>query len=106
MGRALLVKRVEIEGWRTAEAASAGGVSIRTAYKWLALRAGGERMRVAYRLDVGDRSPALRLVHLHVGRLERVPFEGSVTHGDGAPGLTTALAHKFDAARFASNALG
>ncbi len=44
-GRALLVKRIEEEGWRTAAAARASGVSVRTAYKWLArFRAGGERM--------------------------------------------------------------
>lgn len=44
-GRALLVKRMIEEGWPAAEAAKAAGVSIRTAYKWLArYRAGGERM--------------------------------------------------------------
>ena len=44
-GRALLVKRIEMEGWPAAEAAEAAGVSVRTAYKWLArFRAGGERM--------------------------------------------------------------
>ena len=44
-GRALLVKRIIEEGWPVAEAAKAAGVSIRTAYKWLArYRAGGERM--------------------------------------------------------------
>jgi transposase InsO family protein len=43
-GRALLVKRVESEGWRVSEAAKATGVSTRTAYKWLArYRVGGER---------------------------------------------------------------
>ena len=51
-GRALLVKRVENESWRVAAAAEAGGVSTRTAYKWLArYRAGGERM-------LADRSSA------------------------------------------------
>ena len=44
-GRALLVKRIVEDGWPVAEAARAAGVSIRTAYKWLArYRAGGERM--------------------------------------------------------------
>ncbi|KAB2839769.1 MAG: helix-turn-helix domain-containing protein, partial [Burkholderiales bacterium] len=44
-GRALLVKRVDSEGWGVAEAASAAGVSERTAFKWLARsRSGGERM--------------------------------------------------------------
>jgi transposase InsO family protein len=42
-GRLLLVQRVRRQGWRVAEAASAAGVSKRTAYKWLArYRAGGE----------------------------------------------------------------
>jgi transposase InsO family protein len=42
-GRALLIERVTIEGWRVAAAAAAAGVSARTAYKWLARhRAGGE----------------------------------------------------------------
>jgi transposase InsO family protein len=41
-GRALLVQRVTVEGWRVADAARAAGVSVRTAYKWLARhRAGG-----------------------------------------------------------------
>jgi hypothetical protein len=35
-GRLLLVQRVRRQGWRVAEAASAAGVSKRTAYKWLA----------------------------------------------------------------------
>ena len=42
-GRALLVSRVESERWRVCDAASAAGVSERTACKWLArYRAGGE----------------------------------------------------------------
>jgi transposase InsO family protein len=44
-GRALLVDRIEREGWRVAEAARAAGISARTASKWLArFRAGGEAM--------------------------------------------------------------
>jgi transposase InsO family protein len=44
-GRALLVRRIEEEGWPAARAAAAAGVSERTAYKWLArYRTGGERM--------------------------------------------------------------
>ena len=33
--RALLVERVEVEGWSASAAASAAGLSVRTAYKWL-----------------------------------------------------------------------
>jgi len=41
-GRALLVHRIGVEGWRVADAAHAAGISARTAYKWLARhRAGG-----------------------------------------------------------------
>src|SRR5512137_1105715 len=35
VGRALLVRRVTLEGWPVGEAAEAAGVSPRTAYKWL-----------------------------------------------------------------------
>jgi transposase InsO family protein len=42
-GRALLVERIDNDGWAVAQAALAAGVSERTAYKWLArYRAGGE----------------------------------------------------------------
>jgi transposase InsO family protein len=42
-GRALLVARVRDQGWRVEDAALAAGVSVRTAYTWLARwRAGGE----------------------------------------------------------------
>jgi transposase InsO family protein len=42
-GRALLVGRVREQGWRVEDGARAAGVSVRTAYKWLArYRAGGE----------------------------------------------------------------
>lgn len=44
-GRVLLVKRVRDAGWRVADAARAAGISVRTAYKWLArFHEGGERM--------------------------------------------------------------
>jgi transposase InsO family protein len=44
-GRALLVRRIVEEGWRVAAAAAAAGVSVRTAYTWLARwRSGGARM--------------------------------------------------------------
>ena len=42
-GRLLLVQRVRSQGWRVTDAALAAGISVRTAYKWLArYRAGGE----------------------------------------------------------------
>jgi transposase InsO family protein len=40
--RALLVHRIRQDGWETSEAAEAAGISVRTAYKWLArYRTGG-----------------------------------------------------------------
>jgi len=70
-GRALLVKRVTVEGWRVADAAAAAGVSVRTAYKWLArFRAGGERM-----LEDRSSAPARcchRLADETVAEIERL----------------------------------
>ncbi len=42
-GRLLMVRRIEKEGWRVAEAAAAAGLSRRRAYEWLRrYSAGGE----------------------------------------------------------------
>jgi transposase InsO family protein len=44
-GRALMISRILVEGWKVADAAAAAGLSERRAYAWLArFRAGGERM--------------------------------------------------------------
>ena len=44
LGRAVMIRRIEEEGWPVAKAASASGVSRRTAYEWLGRhRRGGER---------------------------------------------------------------
>ncbi|GJE43731.1 IS481 family transposase ISAav5 [Methylobacterium soli] len=51
-GRALLVNRILVEGWRMAEAAQAAGISERSAYKWLA------RFRVGGAGALRDRSSA------------------------------------------------
>jgi transposase len=50
--RALLVDRIRVQHWRPAAAAVAAGVSVRTAYKWLA------RYRFAGRAGLEDRSSA------------------------------------------------
>lgn len=56
-GRVLLVKRIEEDGWRIAAAAEAAGVSVRTAYKWLArFRSGGEA-KLADRSSAPRRTP-------------------------------------------------
>jgi len=42
-GRLLMVRRIEEQGWRVADAASASGLSVRRCYEWLRrYRAGGE----------------------------------------------------------------
>lgn len=44
-GRVLLLRRIIEDGWRVASAAEAAGISVLTAYKWLArYRVGGEAM--------------------------------------------------------------
>jgi transposase InsO family protein len=70
-GRALLVRRIIEEGWPVAAASEAAGISIRTAYKWLArYRAGGE-------MALHDRSSAPgrcrhRLAAATIGEIERL----------------------------------
>src|SRR5260221_475417 len=44
-GRLLMVRRIEEEGWKVADAASAAGLSVRPTHHWLGRdRAGGERV--------------------------------------------------------------
>jgi transposase len=44
-GRLLMVRRIEEQGWKVADAASAARLSVRRTYHWLGrYRAGGERM--------------------------------------------------------------
>lgn len=50
--RALLVSRVQVEHWTPTAAATAAGISVRTAYKWLA------RYRLGGRSELADRSSA------------------------------------------------
>lgn len=75
-GRAFLVSRVRVDGWRVAQAARAAGVSERTAYKWLARdRAGGERMlhdRSSAPARCRHRLPAATLAAIERLRRERL----------------------------------
>lgn len=75
-GRALLVKRIEEEGWAVAEAANAAGVSERTGYKWLArYRAGGEPAladRSSAPLRCPHRLPAATVAAIEELRRERM----------------------------------
>src|SRR5580693_7133929 len=44
LGREMMIRRIEDDGWSVAKAAHASGVSRRTAYEWLGRhRRGGER---------------------------------------------------------------
>ena len=59
-GRALLVRRVQHEGWRMVDACQALGVSVRTGYRWLA------RYRAEGVAGLRDRSSAAhRMPHAH-----------------------------------------
>ena len=77
-GRLLMVRRIEEEGWKVADAASAAGLSVRRTYHWLGrYRAGGEWMLcdrsstpARYRAAV----PAERVIE--IGRLRRQRMTG------------------------------
>jgi transposase InsO family protein len=56
-GRALLVGRIGEHGWPVAQAASAAGVSERTAYKWLARHRAGGAIALHDRRSTPRRSP-------------------------------------------------
>jgi len=70
-GRALLVERVTIEGWRVADAAAAAGVSERTAYKWLARHRAGGKPALHDRRSTPGRCPHRLSVEL-VAAIERL----------------------------------
>jgi transposase InsO family protein len=94
-GRVLLVARVRQQGWRVGDAAGAAGVSVRTAYKWLARwQAGGERA-LRDRSSAPARSPH-RLpteVTAAIGRLRRQRLSGpQIARRLGRPVSTVGLA--------------
>ena len=70
-GRALLVHRVKVEGWRVADSAQAAGVSARTAYKWLARQRAGGAAALHDRRPVPGRCPH-RLAAEIVAAIERL----------------------------------
>jgi transposase InsO family protein len=94
-GRALLVARVRDQGWRVEDAALAAGVSVRTAYRWLARwRAGGEPA-LHDRSSAPARSPR-RLPHevtAEIARLRRQRLSGpQIARKLGRPVSTVGLA--------------
>jgi transposase InsO family protein len=75
-GRLLMVRRIEEQGWKVADAAAAGGLSVRRTYHWLGrYRAGGERM-LCDRSSTPARSrapvPAARVAEIERLRRERM----------------------------------
>jgi transposase InsO family protein len=70
-GRALLIARIEVEGWRVAKAAEAAGVSQRTAYKWLSRYRTGGAAALHDRKPTAARCPH-RLAAERVAEIERL----------------------------------
>jgi transposase InsO family protein len=70
-GRAVMISRIEKEGWLVKRAAEASGVSKRTAYRWLARhRLGGER-RLCDRSSAPRRCPR-RVPEPRVAKIEQL----------------------------------
>ncbi len=75
-GRLLMVRRIEEEGWKVADAASAAGLSVRRTYHWLGrYRAGGERM---LRLVMPRSTVGAVLRRLGLGRLGKLDVKPPV----------------------------
>jgi transposase InsO family protein len=75
-GRLLMVRRIEEQGWRVADAAAAAGLSVRRTYHWLGrYRAGGERMlcdRSSTPARYRDPVPAERVAEIERLRRQRM----------------------------------
>ncbi|WLT31931.1 leucine zipper domain-containing protein [Geothrix sp. PMB-07] len=94
-----MVRRVRRLGWTVKQAAQAAGISVRTAYKWLARRFGMPRSTVGLILRrkglsrwsaLEKKEPPRRyeiaepvgLLHLDIKKLERIQGVGHRIHGD------------------------
>ena len=94
-GRVLLCRRVRRQGWRVRDAARAGGVSERTAYKWLARYRAGGRAALGDRSSAPRRSPHRLAPHLlrEILRLRRRRWTGPrIARSLGLPVSTVGLA--------------
>jgi len=105
-GRLLLVARVRAQGWRVEDAALAAGVSVHTAYKWLARhRAGGERA-LHDRSSAPARSPRRLPADLvvEIERLRRQRLSGpQIARRLGRPASTIGLVlHRLGLGRLAA----
>ena len=94
LGRAVMITRIEQEGWPVARAAEASGVSRRTAYRWLARSTvGAVSRRIALgKLAALDPKPPVigyererpgELIHLDIKKLGRFSRPGHRVTGRG-----------------------
>jgi transposase InsO family protein len=70
-GRAVMMSRIEEQGWPVAKAAEASGVSRRTAYRWLDRHRGGGERRHCDRSSAPRRCPR-RVAERRVAEIERL----------------------------------
>ena len=90
-GRLLMVRRIENENWRLADAAAAAGLSQRRAYEWLRrYRAGGEiALRDRSSAPARSRAPAFSERDAEIERLRRQRLTGDrIAHRLGLPRST------------------
>lgn len=90
-GQLLMVRRIEEEGWKVADAASAAGLSERRAYEWLKrYRAGGEiALHDRSSPPARYRTPAPNLRDAEIERLRRQRMPGDrIAHLLGLPRST------------------
>lgn len=71
LGRAVMISRIEDEGWPVKRAAEASGVSARTAYRWLGRRRRGPSEDFTDRSSAPRRCPR-RVSDLRIGQIERL----------------------------------
>jgi transposase InsO family protein len=71
LGRAVMVSRIDDDGWSVAKAATASGVSCRTAYRWLARHRRGGAFRLHDRSSAPRRCPH-RVSPDRIAQIERL----------------------------------
>jgi transposase InsO family protein len=74
LGRALMISRIEQEGWPVKRAAQASGVSARTAYRWLGRHRRGDERRLHDRSSAPRRCPR-KVPAERVAEIERLRRE-------------------------------
>lgn len=71
LGRAVMISRIEDEGWPVRRAAEASGVSARTGYRWLARHRLGGEQRLCDRSSAPRRCPR-RVPELRIAEVEQL----------------------------------